>query len=74
MKYTASKSRDVSARYRNKMNDGTAYLALAKKLHDELEVIYREAIDFTIINDIQKEIENNILDWYKGTTVKSIIH
>ena len=66
--------KDISTRYRNKMNDGTTYLALAKKLHDELEVIYREAIDFTIINDIQKEIETTILDWCKGTTVKSIIH
>ena len=66
--------KDISTRYRNKMNDGTTYLALAKKLHDELEVIYREAIDFTIINDIQKEIETTISDWCKGTTVKSIIH
>lgn len=66
--------KDVSARYRKNMNDGTAYLALAKKLHDELEVIYREAIDFTIINDIQKEIESSILDWYKGLNVKSILH
>ena len=66
--------KDISTRYRNKMNDGTASLALAKTLHDELEVIYREAIDFTIINDIQNEIEATIVDWYKGTTVKSIIH
>ena len=49
--------KDISTRYRNKMDDGTAHLALAKKLHDELEVIYREAIDFTIIQDIQNEIE-----------------
>lgn len=66
--------KDVSTRYRNKMNEGTACLALAKKLHDELEVIYREAIDFTIINEIQKEIESSILDWYKGSTENSIIH
>ena len=46
--------KDISTRYRNKMNDGTTYLALAKKLHDELEVIYREAIDFTIIKKFKK--------------------
>ena len=57
--------KDISTRYRNKMNDGTTDLALAKKLHDELEGIYREAIDFTIINEIQKEIEATILDWAK---------
>lgn len=66
--------KDILTRYRNKMNEGTAYLALAKKLHDELESIYREAIDFTIINDIQKEIEATITDWCKGMTVKSILH
>ena len=66
--------KDISTRYRNKMNDGTTYLAIAKKLHDELEVIYREAIDFTIIQDIQNEIDTTMVDWCKGTTVKSIIH
>ncbi len=66
--------KDISTRYRNKMDDGTAHLALAKKLHDELEVIYREAIDFTIIQDIQNEIDATIVDWCKGTTVKPIIH
>ena len=56
------------------MNEGTAHLASAKQLHDELEEIYRNAIDFTIIDDIQKEIEATILDWAKGTNIKSILH
>ncbi len=66
--------KDISNRYRNKMNEGTAHLASAKQLHDELEEIYRNAIDFTIIDDIQKEIEATILDWAKGTNIKSILH
>lgn len=66
--------KDISTRYRNKMNEGTTYLALAKQLHDELEVIYREAIDFAIINDIQKDMEATMMEWCKGKTVKSMIH
>ena len=66
--------KDVSARYRAKMNDGTASLAEAKKLHDEIEKIYQRAIDFTIIDDIQKDMETDILDLAKGNTSKSILH
>ena len=56
------------------MNEGTACLAEAKKSHEKLEGIYQKAVDFTIIVDIQKKIETTILDWCKGTTVKSILH
>ncbi|AZV45490.1 PRK06851 family protein [Peribacillus asahii] len=66
--------KDVSARYRAKMNDGTASLTEAKKLHDEIEKIYQRAIDFTIIDDIQKDMETDILDLAKGNTSKSILH
>ena len=66
--------KDVSARYRAKMNDGTASLAEAKKLHDEIEKIYQRAIDFTIIDDIQKDMETDILNLAKGNTIKSILH
>jgi GTPase SAR1 family protein len=66
--------KDISTRYREKMNEGTASLAKAKKIHDELEVIYQKAIDFTIIADIQKDMEATILDLAKGTTMKTIVH
>lgn len=66
--------KDVSAIYRAKMNDGTASLSEAKKLHDEIEKIYQRAIDFTIIDDIQKDMETDILDLAKGNTIKSILH
>lgn len=65
---------NISARYRHKMNEGTARLAEAKKLHDELESIYREAIDFTMIDHIQKRMEAAIEDWTKRKIVKSIIN
>lgn len=50
----------ISARYREKMNEGTEYLAKAKESHDELEAIYKNATDFKIVEDIQKKIEATI--------------
>lgn len=66
--------KDISTRYRDKMNEGTASLVEAKKSHDELEKIYQQATDFTIIEGIQKKIEAKIMDVAKGTTAKSIVH
>lgn len=59
----------ISTRYRNKMNEGTACLAEAKKSHDKLEAIYYEAVDYSIVESIQKEIENTIAELVKGSTV-----
>ncbi|MGE7625376.1 PRK06851 family protein [Viridibacillus sp. NPDC096237] len=58
----------ISTRYRNKMNEGTSSLAEAKKSHDKLEEIYQEAVDFSIVECIQKEVENTILELVKGAT------
>lgn len=66
--------KSISTRYKEKMNEGTASLAQAKLIHDELEKIYQKAVDFTIITDIQKEIEATIKDFVKGMTVKSMVH
>lgn len=60
---------EISKRYRNKMNEGTASLAEAKISHDKLEAIYYEAVDFSIVEGIQKEIENTIVELLKGSTV-----
>ncbi|MGG0657461.1 PRK06851 family protein [Rummeliibacillus pycnus] len=50
----------ISERYREKMNEGIAYLAEAKTLHDELETIYKKATDFKVIEDIQRKIKDTI--------------
>ncbi|MED4202790.1 PRK06851 family protein [Neobacillus mesonae] len=50
----------ISAKYKNKMAEATEYLAGAKKLRDELEAIYIAAMDFTIVNEIQNKIEDEI--------------
>lgn len=52
----------ISARYREKMNEGTAYLAEAKKSHDQLEAIYKKAVDFKKVDEIQYKIEEKIKD------------
>ncbi|MED3650487.1 PRK06851 family protein [Heyndrickxia sporothermodurans] len=52
---------EAHKRYKDKMKEGTAYLAKAKTLHDELEKYYVEAMDFTIIDRIYEEINNEII-------------
>lgn len=48
--------KDISGRYRAKMNEATSYLAQAKALHDKLEAIYVTAMDFEKIGEIQGKI------------------
>jgi Cdc6-like AAA superfamily ATPase len=48
--------KDISERYKAKMNEATTYLAQAKVFHDELEAIYVNAMDFKKIEEIQEEI------------------
>ncbi|WP_332628865.1 PRK06851 family protein [Halalkalibacter flavus] len=42
--------------YKDKMKEGISYLKEAKALRDELEAFYIEAMDFTKVEEIQKEI------------------
>ncbi|WP_409303324.1 PRK06851 family protein [Peribacillus sp. SCS-155] len=48
--------KDISGRYKSKMDEATYFLARAKALHDELEAIYISAMDFKKIDQIQKGI------------------
>ena len=43
-----------------KMGEATAYLAKAKSWHDDLEAIYTEAMDFSIIDKHKEMILNEI--------------
>jgi energy-coupling factor transporter ATP-binding protein EcfA2 len=70
----ADQLKDVSTRYRTKMNEATANLAKAKELHDELEKIYVKAMDFTAIDDIQKDINEQITEWAQDADRKTILH
>jgi Cdc6-like AAA superfamily ATPase len=56
----ADELNDIAGRYREKMNEATTHLARAKLLHDELEAIYVNAMDFEKIEEIQSEVKNAI--------------
>jgi hypothetical protein len=51
---------DISARYKGKMQEAISYLAQAKSLHDDLEKVYVDAMDFSVVEDIQQEIISEI--------------
>lgn len=51
---------EVGARYKAKMNEAIASLAKAKQLHDELEEIYIEAMDFSKVEEIGNRIKQEI--------------
>jgi len=61
----------ISARYREKMNEGTAYLAEAKKSHDQLEDIYKRFVNFKIVEEIQNKIEASIIELVNSTNESS---
>ncbi|MFC0472261.1 PRK06851 family protein [Halalkalibacter kiskunsagensis] len=46
--------------YKDKMKEGISYLAKVKVLRDELEAYYVEAMDFTKVDEIQKQIIEEI--------------
>ncbi|RBW68003.1 PRK06851 family protein [Bacillus taeanensis] len=51
---------NIKKRYSEKMKEGTAYLAEAKNLHDQLESYYIDAMDFSEINTITQQIMQEI--------------
>lgn len=54
----------IIARYKSTVNDGIAQLAKAKQLHDELENIYIDAMDFNEIDKISKDLLENLDDYF----------
>ncbi|AOH57264.1 hypothetical protein ABE28_023200 [Peribacillus muralis] len=70
----ADQIKDVSSRYREKMNEATTCLAKAKELHDELEKIYVNAMDFTAIDDIRRDIHEQIIEWAQAIDSQTILH
>lgn len=52
----------IVQRYREKMKNGTAALAQAKKFHEELEQLYETRLDSTKVEDVEKRIESFIED------------
>ena len=51
---------EIRQRYNAKMDEGTACLKKAKYLHDELESIYIQSMDFEQVNEIQQSIHAQI--------------
>ncbi|KIL52760.1 PRK06851 family protein [Jeotgalibacillus campisalis] len=56
------KIQDIRKRYSEKMNEGTACLKKAKYLHDELESIYIQAMNFEKVEKIQQSIQDQICE------------
>ena len=52
---------EITARYKSYTEEGTAYLAIAKGYMDELEQIYHDATDFSVINHKCNELYKKIL-------------
>lgn len=52
----------IVQRYKEKMKNGTAALAEAKKFHEELEQLYEARLDLTKVEDAEKRIESFIED------------
>ncbi|WP_442597066.1 PRK06851 family protein [Neobacillus sp. D3-1R] len=52
---------DIAKRYKDKMTEATSFLTNAKALHDDLEEIYINAMDFGKVEEIQQKIQNEIL-------------
>jgi hypothetical protein len=57
------KIKPIAAKYKEKMKEAIAYLAVAKELHDELESIYVSAMDFSKVEKIQNKIAEEIREW-----------
>ncbi|MDE3840397.1 hypothetical protein C0966_13745 [Bacillus methanolicus] len=54
----ADKIEMLSKQYRFKMKEATSYLKLAKSLHDELEKIYVQAMNFSVVDRLTDNITN----------------
>lgn len=55
---------DITSGYKMKIREGTRYLANAKELNDDLENIYIDAIDYEIVDKIQKDLKHKIDDYF----------
>ncbi|MCM3239774.1 PRK06851 family protein [Heyndrickxia oleronia] len=53
--------KEVHKRYKDQMKEGTKCLAEAKALHDELEKLYVEAMDFSILDKFYQMINQEII-------------
>jgi hypothetical protein len=56
----AEQIQEISLQYKAKMKEAISYLAQAKEKRDELEKIYIQAMDFTIIDQIKNKIRDEI--------------
>jgi hypothetical protein len=50
----------IAESYKKNMNKAISFLAKAKELHDELEAIYVSAMDFSVVENIQQKIAEEI--------------
>ncbi|MFO1442311.1 PRK06851 family protein [Bacillus sp. Bva_UNVM-123] len=58
----AKQIKELRQQYKAKMKEGTAHLAKAKALHDELEDIYIHAMDFKVVDQLKNAIREEIAE------------
>lgn len=56
----ADEIKEISTRYSAKMKDAIAFLAQAKKIHDDLEAYYVDAMDFSRVDQLAEPIYQQI--------------
>nr|WP_245350095.1 PRK06851 family protein [Cytobacillus eiseniae] len=56
----AEQIKEVSAQYKEKMKEAISYLAQAKAQRDQLEAIYINAMDFTVVDHLKNNIRTEI--------------
>ncbi len=54
------KIKPIAESYKGKMKEAIAHLAKAKELHDQLEAIYVSAMNFSVVENIQSKIAEEI--------------
>ena len=59
----------VSKKYKTKMAEATEFLARAKSFHNEIETIYTNATDFSIVEDHKDHIKKEILRFVEQGSV-----
>ncbi|TYR81838.1 hypothetical protein FZC66_08430 [Priestia megaterium] len=52
--------KEISSRYADHMKEAISFLAKAKTVHDELESLYIETMDFSKVQEIQGQIDQEI--------------
>ncbi|WP_313802899.1 PRK06851 family protein [Cytobacillus sp.] len=63
----AEQIHEISNQYKEKMKEAISYLAQAKEHRDNLEAIYIDAMDFSVVDQLKDDIRTEIATMVPGT-------